>query len=85
MELILENMCDNIPNGRPPLSQPPKSLMAIRLSSGFSHLRQGYFTFLYKHIEDNIHNREVEEKKNKQARTWVSSKRKKGEVCDTFV
>ena len=27
----------------------------------------------------------VEEKKNKQARTWVSSKRKKGEVYDTFL
>ena len=27
----------------------------------------------------------MEEKKNKQTRTWVSSKRKKGEVCDTFV
>ena len=26
----------------------------------------------------------VEEKKNKQARTWISSKRKKGEVSDTF-
>ena len=27
----------------------------------------------------------VEEKNNKQIQTWVSSKRKKGEVCDTFL
>ena len=26
----------------------------------------------------------VDEKKDKQSRTWVSSKRKKGEVCDTI-
>ena len=36
-------MCDNTPTGRPPLSQPPKPLMAIRSSSGFSHLRPGVF------------------------------------------
>ena len=29
--------------GRPPLSQPPKPLIAIRSSSGFSHLRPGAF------------------------------------------
>ena len=29
--------------GRPPQSQPPKPLMAIRSSSGFSHFRSGVF------------------------------------------
>ena len=33
----------------------------------------------------NIHNREGRRKEIKQTRTWVSSKRKKGEVCDTFL
>ena len=46
---------------------------------------QGYFTFLYGHQKHNIHNREGGRKENKQTRTWVSTKRKKGEVCDTFV
>ena len=60
-------------------------LMAIRSSSGFSHFRPGAF-----HIALQTHKtiytiRRVEEKKNKQARTWVSYKHKKGEVCDTFV
>ena len=67
----------------PPLSQPPEPLMAIRSSSGFSHLRPGIF-----HISlrtHNIHNREGGGKENKQTWTWVSSKRKKGEVCNTFV
>ena len=31
------------------LSQPPKPLMAIRSSSGFSHLRPGYFTCIRIH------------------------------------
>ena len=45
---------------------------------------QRYFTFLYGHTKHNIHNREGGGKENKQTRTWVSSKRKKGEACDTF-
>ena len=44
---------------------------------------KGYFTLLYQHIKYTTE--WVEEKKNKQSRAWVSSKRKKGEVCDTFV
>ena len=54
--------------------------LVVSLISG-----QGYFTFLYQHTKHNIHNREVGRKRNKQTRTWVSSKRKKGEVCDTFL
>ena len=46
---------------------------------------QGYFTFPYGHTKHNIHNRESGRKeKKKQTWTWVSSKRKKGEICDTF-
>ena len=44
-----------------------------------------YFTFLYGHTKHNISNRAGGRKENKPTRTWVSSKRKKGEVCDTFV
>ena len=46
---------------------------------------QGYFIFLYGHTKHSIHNWEGERKENKQTRTWVSSKFKNGEVCDTFV
>ena len=42
--------CDNTPAGRSPLSQPPKLLMTIRSSSGFSYLRPGVF-----HISLRIH------------------------------
>ena len=46
---------------------------------------QGYFTFPYGHTKHNIHKRESGRKeKKKQTWTWVSSKRKKGEICDTF-
>ena len=34
--------------GRPPLSQPPKLLMAIRSSSGFSRLRPGVFQISFR-------------------------------------
>ena len=36
-------ICDNIPAGQSPLSQPPKPLMAIRSSRGLSHLRPEVF------------------------------------------
>ena len=39
---------------------------------------------IYKHTTHNIHNRE-DGRKEEQSRTWVSSKRKKEEVSDTFV
>ena len=46
---------------------------------------QRYFTFLYGHTKHNIYNREGGRKENKQTWTWVNSKHKKGEVCDTFL
>ena len=57
--------------------------MAIRSSIGFSHLWPGVF-----HIPlptHKIHNREGGEKKEIQTWTWVSTKRKRGKVCDTFL
>ena len=73
-------MCDNTPPAGPPLSQPLKPLMTIRSSSGFSHLRPAVFP-----ISLRTQNTTYTRKENKQTRTWVSSKRKKGEVCDTFL
>ena len=52
--------CDNTPIGRPPLSQPSKPLLAIRLYSGFSHLRPGVF-----HISLQTH-----KKQHTQLRGW---------------
>ena len=50
--------------GLPPLSQPPKLLMAIRSSSGFSHLRLGVF-----HISLRTHNPQ-----HAQMRGWKKRK-----------
>ena len=58
----------------------PSDRQVVSLVSG-----QGYFTFLYGHTKHNIHKREGRRKENKQTRILVSSKRKKGEVCDTFL
>ena len=58
----------------------PSDCLVVSLISGL-----GYFPFLYGHTKHNIHTWEGGRKENKQTRTWVSSKRKKGEVCDTFV
>ena len=68
-----------------PLSQLPKPLMAIRRLVVSLISDQVYFTFLYRHTKNNIHNREGGRKENKQTQTWVSSKCKKGEVCNTFL
>ena len=58
----------------------PSVRFVVSLISG-----QGYFTFLYGYTKHNIHNPEWGGRENKQTRTWVSSKHKKGEDCDTFV
>ena len=58
----------------------PSDCLVVSLISG-----KEYFKFLYGHTKHNIHNREGGRKENKQTRTWVSSKRKKGEDCDTFL
>ena len=55
--------------------------MAIRSSSGFSHLRPEVF-----HIPLWTHKTQPRGwRKRKQTQTRVSSKRKKREVCDTFL
>ena len=46
---------------------------------------QGYFTSLFGHTKHNIHNWEGGRKEDKQTWTRVSSKLKKGEVCNTFL
>ena len=69
--------------GRPPLSQPSNYSWPSESSSGFSHLWPGVF-----HIFLPTHKTQLrgwKKKKNKQSRVWVSSKRKKEEVCDTFL
>ena len=58
--------------------------MTFRSSSGFSHLRPGAFHMLYNHTTDTTYITESGRKKNKQARTWVSIKRKKREVLALF-
>ena len=75
-------VCDNTPPAEPHYlnllnhSWPSDRLVVSLISD------QRYFTFLYRHAKYNIHNRE---KRNKQTRTWISSKGKKGEVCNTFL
>ena len=51
--------------------------LVVFLTSG-----QEYFTFLYGYTK---HNKEVGRKKRTNNRALVSSKRKEGEVCNTFV
>ena len=60
-------------------------LMAIRPSSGSSRLRSGAFHIAFANTQDTTYTIESGRKKNKKARTWVSTKRKKGEVFDTFL
>ena len=78
-------MCDNTPPAYPyylnySYYSWPSDLLVVSLISG-----QWYFTSLHGHTRPNIHNREGGRKEIKQTRTWVSSKCKKGEVCDTFL
>ena len=78
-------LCNNTPTGRPldlnlQNNSWPSDRLVVSLITG-----QKYFTFLYGHTRHNIHNREGEGKENKQTRTLVISKRKKGEVYDTFL
>ena len=75
-------ICDNAPPADPPISTRQtthghQNRLVVFLISG-----QGYFTFLYQHTK---YTTEWMEEKNKQSRAWVSSKHKRGEVCDTFV
>ena len=70
--------------GRPPLSKLPKQLMAIRSSSGFSHLRSGEFHISLR-TRKTQHTQPRRWKKREQTWTWVCYKCKKEEVCDSFV
>ena len=58
-------------------------LMTIRSSSGSSYLRPGAFLVFDKYTIDMRYITESG-RKNKQARTWVIPKRKKGEVLALF-
>ena len=65
-----------IPAGRPPLSQPNKLLMAIRILWFFSSLARDI-----SHSFTNTQNTtERVKEKNKQTRTWFRSKRKRGSL-----
>ena len=81
----LGNVCDNTPPG------DPHYLSFLNHSCASDHLvisliyGQGYYTFLYGYTKHYIHNREFGRKENEQSWTWVSSKRKKGEICNTFL
>ena len=72
--------------GRSPQYQPPKPLIIIWSSSGFSHLQPGVFHIsLRSHKTTTYTTERVERKENKQTRTWFSSKHKKSKVCNTFL
>ena len=75
--------CDNTPPADPRYLNHPNFSKPLESSSGFSHLWPGVF-----HISIQICNSQPRgrmKKKNKQSWAWVSSKRRKVEVCDTFV
>ena len=55
-------------------------LTAIRSSRGSTHLRPKAFHMFYKYTADITYITESGRKKNKQEQSWVSPKRKKGEV-----
>ena len=63
--------------GRPPLYQPPEPLMAIRSSSGFSHLWLGVFHFFFTDTQNTTYTTERGGEKREQTRTWISSKHEK--------
>ena len=58
--------------------------MVIWSSSTSSHLQAKTFHMFYKYTTDIIYISESGRKKNKPARTWVSPKRKEGEVLVLF-
>ena len=75
--------CVNTPPSDPHYLNQPNYSWPSESSSGFSHLWPEVFQIpLPTH---KIHNREGERKRTNKTQAWVSSKRKKGEVCDTFL
>ena len=82
LQTIRLHKCDNRLLADPDYLNQPNYSWPLESCSGFSHLWPGVF-----HIPlptHKIRNREGGRKKE-QSRYWVSSKRKKGEVGDTFV
>ena len=71
-----------IPTGRPPLFQPTKLLMAIRIVLWFFSSVVWVF-----HISLRICKTQPRRWKKRRTKSWawISPKRKKGEVCDTFL
>ena len=65
--------------GCTPLSQPPKPLMAIRSSSGFSHLLPRVFYIFYGHTNTTYTTKRVEEKRTHKhtLRLALSARKKK--------
>ena len=64
--------------GRPPLSQPPKTLMTIRSSCGFSHFRPRVFLIFYGHTKLTYTTERAEEKRtNKHGLGLAPSARRK--------
>ena len=86
MHRILNNHCDNTPPVDPYYLNQPNYFWPSESSNGFSHLRPGVF-----HISlptYKIHNRgggRKEKTKTKNNRARVSTKRKREEICNTFV
>ena len=71
------------PHGRSPLSQLLKPVHGHLIVHGTSHLRPGAFHMLYKHTTNTAYITESG-RENKQARIWVTPKRKKEEVLAFF-
>ena len=81
----VQQVCDNMPDMDGPhhlnfLHQP----IATLSSFGSSHHRWRGLHKFYKYTTDITYITESRRKKDKQARTWVSPKRKKGEVLALF-
>ena len=83
----MTQLCDTTPTGRPPLYQPPKPTHCHQIVWWFlSSPARGTFYF-FTNTQDTSYTTErwKKERTNKQARIWVSSKHKMGEVRNTFL
>ena len=71
---------------RSPLSQPPKPLMRIRSSRGFSHLRpRAFHIALQTHNTHHIHNQEGGRKEGQTSTTLGWLQAQEGRIFNTFV
>ena len=81
----LQGHCDNIPAGGSPLSRPPKPFHGYLIVLWFLSSPAWGISHCFTNTQETTYTTErVEEKKNIQARTWVSSKCKKGGVLALF-